>query len=159
MVQKNGKTYYVFPDAAHNQAYVGGPKQYETYHQLRLKPWAEWWEKDIKAGNTRGPGRKLARYLMPFDIVSGPIRQSDVSTPRGYKLASFEDAFSRYLPWNPPFKTPQRHKPLFMRFRRPFENATNCFCGVMQIARKAFIYAAVFCGVLYRRQVKTIYIK
>jgi hypothetical protein len=37
MVQKNGKTYYVFPDAAHNQAYVGGPKQYETYRQLRLK--------------------------------------------------------------------------------------------------------------------------
>ena len=37
MVQKDGKTYYVFPDAAHNQAYVGGPKQYETYRQLRLK--------------------------------------------------------------------------------------------------------------------------
>ena len=37
MVQKNGKTYYVFPDAAHNQAYVGGPKQYETYRQLRLQ--------------------------------------------------------------------------------------------------------------------------
>ena len=25
MVQKSGKTYYVFPDAANNQAYVGGP--------------------------------------------------------------------------------------------------------------------------------------
>ena len=37
MVQKDGKTYYVFPDAVHNQAYVGGPKQYETYSQLRLK--------------------------------------------------------------------------------------------------------------------------
>ena len=37
MVQENGKTYYVFPDAANNQAYVGGPKQYETYRQLRLK--------------------------------------------------------------------------------------------------------------------------
>ena len=37
MVQKNGKTYYVFPDAAHNQAYVGGPNQFETYRQLRLK--------------------------------------------------------------------------------------------------------------------------
>ena len=37
MVQKNGKTYYVFPNAAHNQAYVGGPNQYETYRQLRLK--------------------------------------------------------------------------------------------------------------------------
>ncbi|HEY5705117.1 MAG TPA: hypothetical protein VIS96_06045 [Terrimicrobiaceae bacterium] len=37
MVQKSGKTYYVFPDAANNQAYVGGPKQYETYRQLRLQ--------------------------------------------------------------------------------------------------------------------------
>jgi hypothetical protein len=37
MVQKDGKTYYVFPDAAHNQAYVGGPKQYEAYRQIRLK--------------------------------------------------------------------------------------------------------------------------
>jgi hypothetical protein len=36
-VQKSGKTYYVFPDAAHNQAYVGGPKQYEAYRQLRMK--------------------------------------------------------------------------------------------------------------------------
>jgi hypothetical protein len=30
-VQKSGKTYYVFPDAANNQAYVGGPKQYQAY--------------------------------------------------------------------------------------------------------------------------------
>ena len=37
MLQKSGKTYYVFPDAAHNQAYVGGPKQYEAYRQLRLQ--------------------------------------------------------------------------------------------------------------------------
>ena len=37
MVQKSGKTYYVFPDAANNQAYVGGPKQYEAYRQPRLK--------------------------------------------------------------------------------------------------------------------------
>jgi hypothetical protein len=36
-VQKSGKTYYVFPDSAHNQAYVGGPKQYEAYRQLRLE--------------------------------------------------------------------------------------------------------------------------
>ena len=37
MVQKSGKTYYVFPNAANNQAYVGGPKQFEAYRQLRLK--------------------------------------------------------------------------------------------------------------------------
>ena len=36
MVQKSGKTYYVFPDAANNQAYVGDPTQYQAYKQLRL---------------------------------------------------------------------------------------------------------------------------
>jgi hypothetical protein len=35
MIQKKGKTYYIFPDAANNRAYVGGPKQYQAYQQLR----------------------------------------------------------------------------------------------------------------------------
>src|SRR5204862_4251769 len=35
MIQKRGKTYYIFPDPAHNQAYVGGPKEYQVYLQLR----------------------------------------------------------------------------------------------------------------------------
>ena len=37
MIQKRGKTYYIFPDAAHNQAYVGGPKEYQAYQQLRAQ--------------------------------------------------------------------------------------------------------------------------
>jgi hypothetical protein len=37
VLQKDGKTYYVFPDVARNLAYVGGPKEYETYHQIRLQ--------------------------------------------------------------------------------------------------------------------------
>ena len=36
VVNRNGRTYYVFPDAAHNQAYVGGPKEYQAYQQLRV---------------------------------------------------------------------------------------------------------------------------
>jgi len=36
MIQKAGKTYYIFPDPAHNQAYVGGPKQYRHYQELRV---------------------------------------------------------------------------------------------------------------------------
>jgi hypothetical protein len=35
MIQKAGKAYYIFPDPAHNLAYVGGPKQYRQYQQLR----------------------------------------------------------------------------------------------------------------------------
>ena len=36
MINKKGKTYYIFPDAAHNVAFVGGPKEYQAYQQLRL---------------------------------------------------------------------------------------------------------------------------
>jgi hypothetical protein len=35
MIRKSGKTYYIFPDPAHNQAYVGKPKEYQAYQQLR----------------------------------------------------------------------------------------------------------------------------
>lgn len=33
-VNYGGKTYYILPDLKNNQAYVGGPKQYEAYQQL-----------------------------------------------------------------------------------------------------------------------------
>src|SRR3981081_923693 len=36
LVQKEGKSYYVYPDAANNQASVGGPEQYQAYKKLRL---------------------------------------------------------------------------------------------------------------------------
>jgi hypothetical protein len=35
MIQKGGKTYYIFPDPVQNKAYVGGPKEYQAYQQLR----------------------------------------------------------------------------------------------------------------------------
>jgi len=37
MINKKGKTYYIFPDPARNLAYVGGPKQYQEYQQLRTE--------------------------------------------------------------------------------------------------------------------------
>ena len=37
MIQKKVKTYYIFPDPARNVAYVGGPKQYRNYQQLRAE--------------------------------------------------------------------------------------------------------------------------
>jgi hypothetical protein len=36
LVTFKGKTFYVQPAAASNQAYVGTPKEYQTYQQLRL---------------------------------------------------------------------------------------------------------------------------
>ena len=35
MIQKGGKTYYIFPDPVQNKAYVGRPKEYQAYLQLR----------------------------------------------------------------------------------------------------------------------------
>lgn len=60
-------------------------------------PWAEWWERDIKNGNTRGPASKLAKILKPFGIVTDTIRLPDDSTLKGYKRASFQDAWNHYL--------------------------------------------------------------
>ena len=37
MIQKKGKTYYIFPDPAQNRAYVGGPNEYQAYQQLRTE--------------------------------------------------------------------------------------------------------------------------
>jgi hypothetical protein len=37
LIKKGKKKYYVFPDPAHNQAYVGGPKEYRAYQQLRAE--------------------------------------------------------------------------------------------------------------------------
>ena len=34
-IQNGKKTYYIFPDPVRNRAYVGGPKDYEVYQQLR----------------------------------------------------------------------------------------------------------------------------
>ena len=35
MIQKGGKTYYIFPDPANNRAYIGRPREYQAYQQLR----------------------------------------------------------------------------------------------------------------------------
>jgi hypothetical protein len=37
MIQKGKKTYYIFPDPVQNKAYVGGPKEYQAYQQLRTE--------------------------------------------------------------------------------------------------------------------------
>jgi hypothetical protein len=46
-------------------------------------------------------GHALARLLRPFGIVpSGPTRFGD-KVERGYRRATFEDAWARYLPASP----------------------------------------------------------
>jgi len=33
-MQRTGKKFFIYPDAARNQIYVGGPKEYDAYKQL-----------------------------------------------------------------------------------------------------------------------------
>jgi hypothetical protein len=35
-VQRNGKTWYVFPDPAHNRIYLGTRREYQNYQQMIL---------------------------------------------------------------------------------------------------------------------------
>lgn len=37
MVQRNGKVFYVFPDAANRTIYIGQQQAYQNYQQLRLQ--------------------------------------------------------------------------------------------------------------------------
>ncbi len=55
-----GKPYYVLPDKADYQAYVGGPKQFQAYQQLRqakeqAKEQAVEYDKDRDASQPQGP--------------------------------------------------------------------------------------------------------
>jgi hypothetical protein len=61
-------------------------------------PWASMWEMDLKNGNTRGPAQKLAKLLKPYRIKPDVIRLPDGSTPRGYRVEDFSEAWKRYLP-------------------------------------------------------------
>ncbi len=60
--------------------------------QLEQRPWPEW--KSGKPITTR----QLAILLNPFGVHPGTIRMPAGDTPKGYQLADFDDAFSRYLP-------------------------------------------------------------
>ncbi len=42
--------------------------------------------------------RHLSRLLKPYGIIPQTIRVSATSTPKGYTVADFRDAFARYLP-------------------------------------------------------------
>jgi hypothetical protein len=55
----NEKTYYVLPDLKNNQAYVGGPKQYEAYQQLRQKQLKN--SKSLEEAREAGTGEPLDR--------------------------------------------------------------------------------------------------
>jgi putative DNA primase/helicase len=60
--------------------------------KLDDRPWP-----DYRAGNPISKSQ-IARLLKPLGVSSGTIRLSNGSTPKGYYLTAFRDAFARYLP-------------------------------------------------------------
>jgi hypothetical protein len=64
-------------------------------------PWAQWWEKDIKNGQTLKPKQKLASMLHAYGIKPKNIRFETSDGPKvlkGYELSQFTEAFKRYVP-------------------------------------------------------------
>jgi len=62
-VTHNGKLYYAYPDATHNQVYVGRQPQYNTYKQLLGQRIAEVGPNLGIAEETAGPHRILIRQF------------------------------------------------------------------------------------------------
>lgn len=72
----------------------------EILHRLVERddgPWAEWWGRQVTAGDGKGPGHRLARLLRPFAISPRKVRVTE-GTLQGYYRAAFADTFARYLP-------------------------------------------------------------
>jgi hypothetical protein len=92
------------------------------------RPWAEW---------NRGKPltqKQLGGLLKPFGIISESIRIGD-RTGKGYKRASFEEAWERYLPGQNtplspfgPSETSQRHNADEIRTSGDFSSVTEREC-------------------------------
>ena len=72
----------------------------EKLHGLEERPWGAW-------GRARKPmtDKALGDRLRPYGVRSRTIRVG-TSTPKGYYLHAFQDAFARYLPTS---SSPKRH--------------------------------------------------
>jgi len=67
-MQRTGKKYFIYPDAANRQVYVGGPEQYEAY--LQLHPEYE----------PTTPGSGMAGYVKQSDAMR-KANARDLSDP------------------------------------------------------------------------------
>jgi hypothetical protein len=90
---------------------------------------------------------QVARLLKPLRVSSGSIRLPDGSTPKGYHLAAFRDAFARYLPAeNATTPQPQDFRGSAPDFKTPQGNG----CGVSGFAEIPRVSAG--CGVVADRE-------
>ena len=70
-MQRTGKKFFIYPDASRNQIYVGGPKEYEAYHQLHP-------ESQLA---TREAAKKGSAYRLKQDEVMQKATARDLSDP------------------------------------------------------------------------------
>jgi hypothetical protein len=82
------------------------------------RPWAEYRRGKAMTQN------QLARALKPLGIAPEVIRHGD-STPRGYMIGQFAEAFERYLSLDGAFKPPQRNNVDEMGTSGLFQSATR----------------------------------
>jgi len=70
-MQRTGKKYFIYPDAARNQIYVGGPKEYDAYMQLHP---------DSKLAGQDG-AKQASEYRAKQDIAMQKRTARDLSDP------------------------------------------------------------------------------
>lgn len=81
-VQRTGKKYFIYPDAAANQIYVGGPSQYNAYRQRHP---------DSKLAG-QGSAQQASAYRAKQDATMQKATTRDVSNPYyGAFTASWAD--------------------------------------------------------------------
>jgi hypothetical protein len=130
----------------HNDKYgprLATKRLLDELHRLEERSWSVW-------GKARKPitDVALAGLLRGNGIRSGTVRLEDGSTPKGYYLSSFQEAFERYLP--PISSSPAssgRHAattPGKPEEGEDFAAATSVFCGGSENAGNASNSAA--CG-------------
>ena len=98
----------------------------ERLTQIEGRPWAEY-------GKQRRPisPNQLANLLRGFGVSSRTIRVGD-STAKGYDMADFSDAFSRYLPGNGLPKGNKVTTPVNIEESSGFQEVTTQACDVSE---------------------------
>jgi putative DNA primase/helicase len=78
--------------------------------RLNANKMGEWCEFDGRGRPITQRG--VARLFRPYDIQPGTVHPtgSAKDSPKGYELADFADAFTRYLPYLPPLVPPLKSK-------------------------------------------------
>jgi hypothetical protein len=67
-MQRSGKKYFIYPDAARKQIYVGGPAEYEAYQQLYPNSQSDQQEAANKASAYRGTQDDTMRKATARDL-------------------------------------------------------------------------------------------